>query len=757
MKQAIKPDPFAADDAQATIELLSADLDILLRQPADIDAIRDRFARLARQLDGLRQSHAQAQRSVALLEAKLGRFVAAQPIDKLSSNIAEQMASALREAAAFRARDEILYSITWRATRPFRSLADKLPVSVRHTLRRAARIVYWTVTLQLMRKLRAMRADPAATRHSNDGLGPDDASYQAWIRDCDTLTDADRAAIGKHITALDLHPLISVVMPCYQTSEPLLRAAIASVQSQLYPHWELCIADDASPSMHVGAILREFAALDPRIKWMRRDINGHIARATNSAMALATGEFVALMDHDDLLAETALYEVAVEVNAHPQTDLLYSDSDFVDIDGRRHTPYFKTDWSPDLFLAHNLFSHLGVYRRALLKQIGGVREGLEGSQDHDLALRAAALTDRSNIRHIPAMLYHWRENEGAVSFSQAHLDRCVAAAQVAVRESLRKPGDVAPNASVVRADIVPHWQRVRWYLPDPLPRVTLIVTSRDRADLLERCTEGLLHRTGYPDIELILVANSTDARTEALLSRLAHDDRVRLLQRPGEFNYSALNNAAAAAATGDILVLIDNEVDVSDPDWLREMVSHAIRPEIGAVGAKLLHADGTVQHAGVVLGIGAFKGGPGIAVNLGAGQPRHATGYYGQLLLTRDVSAVSGACLAVRKKVFEDVGGLNDKDLPVAFSDIDFCLRIGQTGLRNVFTPYAELFYSPSATQDGEVLPKSADYEGRYMRSRWGKVLDNDPFYNLNFSRNDAYYRLALIPLREKPWRPYEC
>jgi GT2 family glycosyltransferase len=750
LKQAIEPDPLATDDAQAAIESLSTDLDILLRQPADIDAIRDRFARLARQLEGSRQSHAKAQSRVALLEAKLGRLVAAQPADKLPGDIAEQMESALREAAALRARDEILSSTTWRATSPLRSLADKLPVSVRRILGRAARILYWTVTLQLPRKLRAIRQPDA-------GLGPDDASYQAWIRDCDTLTDADRAAIGRHIAAFDLRPLISVVMPCYQTSEPLLRAAIASVQGQLYQHWELCIADDASPSMHVGTILRELAALDPRIKWMRRDTNGHIARATNSALALATGEFVALMDHDDLLAETALYEVASEVNAHPQTDLLYSDSDLIDIGGRRHTPYFKTDWSPDLFLAHNLFSHLGVYRRALLKQIGGVREGLDGSQDYDLALRAAALTDRSNIRHIPAMLYHWRRNESASSFSQAHYDRCIAAAQVSVRESLRVLGGGVPNASVVQADIVSKWQRVRWALPDPLPRITLIVLTRDRADLLERCTEGLLHRTDYPDIELVIVANSTDAPTKALLGRLECNNRVRLLQRPGEFNYSALNNAAAAAATGDIIVLIDNDIDVSNPGWLREMVSHAIRPEIGAVGAKLLNPDHTVQHAGMVLGIGAFNGGPGIAVNLGAGHPRQAIGYYGQLLLTRDVSAVTGACLAVRKKVFEDVGGLNDKDLPVAFSDIDLCLRIGQTGLRNVFTPYAELFYSESATRSVGVLPEQADREYRYMRSRWGKVLDNDPFYNPNFSRNDADYQLALIPLREKPWRPYKC
>ena len=353
------------------------------------------------------------------------------------------------------------------------------------------------------------------------------------MREYDTLTDDDRAAIVAHIGRLARKPLISVVMPAYETPEWLLREAIASVRSQLYPHWELCVVDDGSPSDTVARVLREAAAEDPRIKWRRRESNGHIAAATNSALELAKGEFVALLDHDDLLAEQALYEVAVELDAHPDTDLIYSDEDRVDHDGRRHSPYFKTGWNPDLMLGQNAVSHLGVYRRALLERIDGLRPGFEGSQDYDLTLRVAAATEAARIRHLPTILYHWREREESPSFSQAQLDRCVDAARRAIGDYLRSQGGAAAAAEVLPAPAVPSWSRVRWPLPDPAPRVSLIVPTRDRADLLARCAAGVLLRTDYPDLELLIVDNdSTERETIALLNRLHADARVRVLPLP---------------------------------------------------------------------------------------------------------------------------------------------------------------------------------------------------------------------------------
>ena len=265
--------------------------------------------------------------------------------------------------------------------------------------------------------------------------------YARWVREFDTLDDADRAAMRAHISGLARRPLISVVVPAYNTDERHLRDMIESVRQQIYPHWELCIADDASTRPHVACILQEFATLDPRIKIVRRETNGHVCAATNSALDLATGEFIALLDHDDTLAEQALYEVAVELETHPDADVVYSDADHMDDSGRRWAPYFKTEWDPDLMLGHNMVSHLGVYRRSLVESVGRLRVGFEGSQDYDLMLRVADATTWSRIRHVPAILYHWRRNSASPSFSESALERCVVAARRAIRELSGALGD----------------------------------------------------------------------------------------------------------------------------------------------------------------------------------------------------------------------------------------------------------------------------------------------------------------------------
>lgn len=581
--------------------------------------------------------------------------------------------------------------------------------------------------------------------------------YDRWVREYDTLTDDDRTAIRAHIGRLGRLPLISVVMPAYETSERLLREAVASVQAQLYPNWELCVADDASPSGTVAQVLREVAASDPRIKWIRRDVNGHISAATNSALALAKGEFVALMDHDDLIPEQALYEVAVELDARPDADLVFSDQDLLNAEGKRYTPYFKTGWNPDLMLGHNAVSHFGVYRRALVERVGGMRVGFEGSQDYDLALRIAAASDPARIRHIPAVLYHWRIMDEPASFSQTRLDRCVDAARRAIRDHLRALGGAAAAAEVLPAPALPSWSRVRWPLPDPAPRVSLIVPTRDRAEMLARCVAGLLHRTDYPDLELLIADNgSVEPETFAFFDRLRRDSRVRVLPMPGPFNYSALNNAAVREATGQVLVLVNNDIDVIEGGWLREMVSQALRPEVGAVGAKLLYADGTVQHGGVLLGMGSFDGGPGVAGHAGVRTAREEVGYFGSMALARNFGAVTAACMALRREVFDQIGGFDETNLPVSFNDVDLCLRIGERGLRMVWTPFAELYHLESVSRGSDASPENkerAAQECCYMRARWGEVLDADPFFNPNFAREGVYPTLAFPPRRVKPWR----
>lgn len=574
--------------------------------------------------------------------------------------------------------------------------------------------------------------------------------YDQWVAANDTLTDADRAGIAAHIARMIAPPTISVIMPAYNSDERFLREAIASVRGQLYPHWELCVADDASPAPHVWAVLQEAAAQDSRIKATRRAENGHISAASNTALTLATGAFVALMDHDDLLAPHALYEMAAELEAHPDADMLFSDEDKVDAAGRRGEPYFKPGWNPELMLGQNVVKHLVVVRRSLMEKVGGLRGGFEGSQDWDLVLRVSEATTPARIRHIPAILYHWRQQEGLASFSTAQLERCQDAARRAVLEHLERTG--SPGAEI---EILPKGglMSVKRLLPQPAPLVSVIVPTRDRAELLAQCAEGVLNGTDYRNLELLIVDNdSVEPATHALFEKLKADSRVRIVPAPGPFNYSRINNQAVREAGGEILLLLNNDVVMTDRAWLSELVSQAARPEVGAVGALLFYGDGRVQHGGVILGVG---GDPPVAGHLYAGARTVMRSYFGHLRLARNVSAVTAACLAMRKTVFDEVGGFDEENLAVAFNDVDLCLKIRAAGCQVVWTPRAAMTHLESASRGADTHGAASKRFGReiaHMRARWGEVLDNDPYYGPNFDPAHVDYRLASPPRRVKPW-----
>jgi glycosyltransferase involved in cell wall biosynthesis len=666
-------------------------------------------------------------------------------------------ASQASQAQALAERDAVIGSTIWRASWPLRWVGATMPTTVRHTLGHFLRTTYWLVTFQFSplfaawRAARSRTAIPPSPAQRTGAESPTESPYDRWVRECDTLTDADRAAIRRDVDRLVHRPLISVVMTACETPEPLLRGTIASVLGQLYPHWELCIAGNASSSGTLVQALRE-AADDRRIKWIREPGKTRVGVARNAALALASGDFVALVDQGDLLPEHCLYEVAVELNRHPDADLIYTDEDQVESDDRRVNPYFKPDWNLDLLLSHDVFNHLGVFRRSLLGQIGGFREGaMDGAEDYDLVLRSVAATDPTRIRHIPAVLYHRRRSRAASSFSRAQLIARSAAARLAIADYLKGRG--VEGTEVRRAPATPAWNRIRWPLPDPPPRVSLIVPTRDKPELLTRCAAGVLYRTDYLDLELLIVDNdSRDPEALALLTRLKNDRRVRVLSFPGPFNYAALNNAAVLEATGEIIVLLNSDIDVIDGGWLREMVSLAVRPDVGAVGAKLRFADDRIQHAGVVLGVGDAA----IASHFGYLARANDGGHFGQLVLTREVSAVTGACLALRKAVFDAVGGLDAEHLPVLYNDVDFCLRIRERGWRVIWTPFAELYHLESGSRGLDQTPDQlarAMREAEYMRNRWGSVLDSDPFYNPNFDRSDHNFKLAIPSRREKPWR----
>lgn len=565
------------------------------------------------------------------------------------------------------------------------------------------------------------------------------------------MSHADRVAIEARIERMSVKPLMSVVMPVYNPEPSFLQEAIASVQAQIWPHWELCIADDASPDPRIPALLAKAAAADLRIRWTRRDANGHISAASNSALELARGEWVVLVDHDDRLAPEALYEIAAAAIANPAAQVIYSDEDKIDEHGRRSGPYFKPDLDPDLLLAQNMVNHLGAYRRNLLGTIGGFRMGLEGSQDHDLVLRCLAETGADAFVHIPAVLYQWRRTSAPSSFSQASLDRCTAASRRAVADHLAARGIAA---DVVPAPLAPAWNRVAYHLPSPAPLVSVIVPTRDRAEFLGPCIRGVLEQTDYPRIEVLIVDNdSVEPATHALFGSLTADRRVRILRRPGAFNYPALNNVAVQEAHGEILLLLNNDTLVIEPGWLRELVSHAARPGIGAVGAKLLYPDRTVQHGGVLLGMGI--GTETVAGHYGHGAAENDPGPFGWLALTRSVSAVTAACLAVKRADYLAVGGMDETHLRVAYNDVDFCLRLRAAGLRNIFTPHALLLHFESKSRGYEDTPeKLARFalESRFMRTKWGDVLDSDPFWNPNMCLVDPRHRIAPKPRRARSW-----
>jgi glycosyltransferase involved in cell wall biosynthesis/2-polyprenyl-3-methyl-5-hydroxy-6-metoxy-1,4-benzoquinol methylase len=619
---------------------------------------------------------------------------------------------------------------------------------------------FWPFVQRMLRDPRALPAtarDLVAAWRRSGWQGLKDAitdrsareqSYGDWVAQYDHLGESDRAAIERRVAALPRTPLVSVLMPVFDTPEPLLRRAIDSVLGQLYPHWELCIADDASKRPHVRRVLAEYAARDRRIKVVVREENGHIAVASNSALEVATGDFVALLDHDDELAPHALYLIAEELNAHPDADLLYSDEDKLDLSGERRDPYFKPDWSPDLLLSHNYFCHLGVYRTALVRRLGGFRKGFEGSQDYDLVLRCARETAPARIRHIPHVLYHWRMIQG----STAAETRAKSYAETASLRALREHLAAGSHGADVEPGRLPTTFHVRWPVPDPAPRVTLVIPTRDGMAVLQRCIESILARTDYPNYEILVVDNqSRDPATLEYFASLRKTERVRILPFDAPFNYSAINNAAVRAAGGSVVALLNNDVEIITPTWLSEMVGLALRPDVGAVGAKLLYPDNRIQHGGVATGI------MGVAGHLHRFLPRDAPGYAAQAQVVTNVSVVTAACLVVRRALYDEVGGLDEKNLAIAFNDVDFCLRLDAAGYRNVWTPFAELYHHESFSRGLEDTPeKQARFarEIQFMERRWGRRLVSDPYYSPNLSLFSERHELAWPPRAVKPWIP---
>jgi glycosyltransferase involved in cell wall biosynthesis len=578
----------------------------------------------------------------------------------------------------------------------------------------------------------------------NEDLCEAVGNYPAWIRLYDRLTEADRIAIRGHLAQIRDRPLFSVLLPVYDPNPKWLDRAIESVQGQVYPHWELCVVDDASTDPRIRKLIERHASRDSRIKNLKRAENGHICAASNDALRMATGEFIALLDHDDELAPTALYFAALELNSDPQLQLLYSDEDKLDKQGRRCDPYFKPDWNPDLFTSQNYVSHLSIYQSDLVRAVGGFRLGFEGSQDYDLTLRCVERIDASQIRHIPHVLYHWRIAEQSTATFAAAKPYAHEAAIRAMQQHLDRLG-IAATAGPDYGDYI----RVRYLRTNEAPLVSLVIPTRDRPSFLRPCLESIFAKTEYSNYEVVVVDNeSSEPETLDYFTSLQGNERVRICRMPGAFNYSGLNNFGVGQARGSLIVLLNNDLEVINGGWLDEMVSHGLRPEIGAVGARLWYPDKTMQHGGVILGAG------GVAGHAHAGI-RNEHGYFARAHLTQNFSAVTAACMLVKKDLYLQLGGLDEQNLAVAFNDVDFCLRLQEKGFRILWTPHAELYHHESASrgfEDTAIKQRRFLAEVEYMNQKWGDALESDPFYNPNLSLGEKLFTLAFPPRLSKPW-----
>jgi GT2 family glycosyltransferase len=571
--------------------------------------------------------------------------------------------------------------------------------------------------------------------------------YGEWVQRYDQVGESKRPQIENKTAEIGQNPLISVVMPVYNSPELHLRQAIESVINQVYQNWELCIADDCSTDREVRGVLEEYERKDPRIKVTYRDTNGHISDATNTALALATGEWVSFLDHDDELTIDAFATVAATISKNPEASILYSDEDKKTAHGVRFNPYFKPDYNPELLLSQNYFCHLTTYRRSLVNEIGGMRRGVEGAQDWDLALRAIDAIKGKGIIHIPHILYHWRVIEGSTAQSTSYKPYVLEAQKRAVQDHLARRGEDA----TVNIDHDIHQLQVSFHIPTPPPRISLVIPTRDMVSVLHVCVESIFEKTRYPAFDIVIVDNgSVEEATLSYFRKLSQRKEVQIIRDESPFNFSRLNNLAVRQTSTPLVGLINNDLETIDDMWLDHLVSQAIRPEIGAVGARLYFPNDLLQHGGIILGIG------GVAGHSHKGRPRHDGGYFNRVLLPQAVSGVTAACLILRRTVYDEVGGLDEEHLQVAFNDVDFCLRIREKGYRIVYQPYAELYHHESASRGSETTPEKFnrfEREVSWMKQRWGDQLKNDSYYNPNLTLLTEDYGFASPPRRLRFWQ----
>lgn len=551
--------------------------------------------------------------------------------------------------------------------------------------------------------------------------------YLQWIQNNEKLEKTEEN--------LSYNPLISIVMPTYNTDPKWLRKAIDSVLNQSYKNWELCIADDASTLVSTVELLKKYENQDKRIQVIYRKKNGHIAKASNSALSLAEGEYVTFLDHDDELASFAFYEMIKAINHNRNLKLIYSDEDKIDEKGKRFNPHFKSSWNPDMFFSQNYISHLTIIKKEVIDKTKKFRVAYEGSQDYDLFLQCLKFLNANEIAHVSKILYHWRAIDGSTAKDSTEKSYTTNAGIKALRDYFKDK----PTVSVKRG-FLDNTYKVS-YKRSNNPFVSIIIPTKDNYSLLKICIESIFKKTEYKYYEIIIVDNQT-TQVAALkyLNKLNSMDKIKVIQYDKTFNYAAINNYAAEEASGEFIAFLNNDIEVINKEWLSEMLGHAKRKEIGIVGAKLYYPDMTIQHGGVVLGIG------GVAGHAHKHFDSNEHGYFSRLKIIQNYSALTAACIVIKKDIFKEVNGF-EEELVVAFNDIDLSLKVLEKGYRNLWTPYAELIHHESKSrgmEDSTIKRKRFDKEKAFMQNKWQRKLLEDKCYNQNLTLEHENFSLRI-------------
>lgn len=533
-------------------------------------------------------------------------------------------------------------------------------------------------------------------------------------------------------------PLISIVIPVYDPPIDFFKKALDSIVNQYYPNWQICLADDCSTDPEVQLTIEEYRKKHNNIKVVYRNENGHISKASNSALTIAEGEYTLLMDQDDVLRENALFEIVKLINQKPDADLIYTDEDKIDENDIHSVPHFKPDWSPDSLLSRNYLGHACVFKTRQLREIGGWRTGFEGSQDYDLVLR---YTERfTNVYHIAEVLYHWRIHQQSAASSESAKPYAYRAAQQALTEAMERRGY---NATFDFLDGFRGYQ-VRMEIKQPDELVSIIIPTKNKQDYLIKCIDSIVQHSTYKNFEIILLDNNSNEKGFfKAVEKWKNQTRFKfkLVRDENHFNFARLMNIGRKNADGKYLILLNNDTEIISTDWIEGMMEHAQRPEIGVVGCKLLYDDDTIQHAGVVVGLG------GVASHAFIGEDRDGPGYFNYVNLLNNYSALTAACVMMRTETYDVVNGFSE-EFVVEYNDVDFCLKVLEAGYRNLYVPHVELYHYESVSR-GHPHSNPESYK-RHMkevnkfRKKWMKYVDHDPCYNPNLTLGAENFAIKI-------------